>query len=71
MNSTLRYVLITLILGAAFVAVAQASRRFDWAFGREWLTPIMMWVVLTAPLCYAAVLRKPGARPCCRVSRRG
>ena len=65
MQSTLRYVLFCLVLGAVFVAVAQASRRFDWAFGSEWLTPIMMWAVLTTPLWYAAVLRKSGARRCC------
>ena len=68
MNRTLIYLLLCLVLSVAYVGIALVSRRTDWAFGREWLNPIMMWLVLTTPLCYAAFLRKPGER-CCGLSK--
>ena len=52
------YPLWMLCLALAYIAVAAINRQYSWAWGREWLAPIMMLAVLTATLAGAFLPRR-------------
>jgi hypothetical protein len=58
MKTPRRYVLWMLCLALAYIAVAAINRQYSWAWGREWLAPIMMLAVLTATLVGACLPRR-------------
>jgi hypothetical protein len=57
--------LLLVALALAYIAVAVINRRCSWAWGREWLSPAMMYAILFAILGYWVLPRRAGCGRSC------